>query len=328
MKEFIVDRQSSGKKLFRFIRDVMPGLTNTEIFKLLRKEVIKLNGNKPDSGHILKEGDRIDVFLKNEHFEKKGKSPDGKFHSVKSAVDVIYEDGDVLVVNKEAGLLVHPDKKEFKNVLSEMVKSYLYKKGEYKTEGYFSPSPCHRIDANTSGIVVFAKNHASLKRITEAFRQRTAMKIYLGLIFGKLTGNLFLSSFIDASENRENKVKVTEFKKLNMIPEKEAFIEANKTLSATVIKPLKTAANCTLAEIQIWTGKKHQIRAHLKECGNPLLGDNKYSVPASLSFSQMFGIKNYFLHSYKIKISGFQEWIAPIPVDYKKTVFEIMKVDM
>ena len=80
MKEFIVDKLSSGKKLFRFIQDVMPGLTNTEIFKMLRKEVIKLNGMKPDQRISVKEGDRIIIFLKNEHFEKKGKTVDLKFH--------------------------------------------------------------------------------------------------------------------------------------------------------------------------------------------------------------------------------------------------------
>jgi 23S rRNA pseudouridine955/2504/2580 synthase len=328
VKEFVVDSRNSGKKVFKFIQDAIPGLGNTEIFKLIRKEIIKINGKKEDSGYVLKEGDRIKVFMKDEHFDGKGKRSDDKFRSVRSSIDVVFEDRDVLVVNKEAGLLVHPDRKEYKNVLSEMVKSYLYKKGEYKSGSYFSPSPCHRIDSNTSGLVVFAKNHESLKRITGEFRRRSTRKIYLGLIFGKLTGSLFLSSYIDASENRENKVAVSEFKKLNMIPDKDGFIAENSELSATLVNPVRSIANCTLAEIEIWTGKKHQIRVHLKECGNPLLGDNKYFLPASMSLSQMFGIKNYFLHCHKITIGGYPEWTADIPANFKNAVFEIMKFEI
>jgi 23S rRNA pseudouridine955/2504/2580 synthase len=306
----------------------MPGMTNTEIFKLIRKEIIKVNNKKTDSNYILKENDKVSFFLADVHFENKGRRIQDKFQSVSSKIDVIFENDDVIVVNKPAGLLIHPDKKEFKNVLSEMIKSYLYKKGEYKPNNYFSPSPCHRLDSNTSGLVVFAKNQQSLHNITGEFRERESIKTYLALFFGKISGNTLLTSFIDASENKENKVKVENFKIFTMIPEKKDFLEENKTLSATLIKPLKWSGTSTLAEIDLWTGKKHQIRCHLQANSTPLLGDNKYFTAQALSMSQMYGIKNYFLHCYKLKLEGYNEWIAPVPLDFKKIVLETMKIEI
>jgi 23S rRNA pseudouridine955/2504/2580 synthase len=328
MKQFTIDKNNEGKKVFKFVQDVMPGLKNTEIFKLIRKEIVKINGRKTDSNYLLKENDSVRLFLADNHFQIKGARLNDKFRSVNSKIDVVFEDGDVLVVNKPAGLLIHPDKKEFKEALSEMVKAYLYKKGEYKPNNFFSPSPCHRLDSNTSGLVVFAKNQNSLKDITRQFRERETVKIYLALFFGRITTKTLLTSYIDASENKENMVKVEDFQHHNVIPVKSEFLEKNSTLSATMINPIKWTGNCTLAEIDLWTGKKHQIRVHLRSNGTPLLGDNKYFTTPSMSLSQMFDIKNYFLHCYKLKLEGFDEWIAPVPEDFKKIVMEMIKVEI
>jgi 23S rRNA pseudouridine955/2504/2580 synthase len=328
MRQFIIDKYNSGKKTFRFIQSILPGLTNTEIFKLLRKDVIKVNDKNTDSNYELKENDKVYIYLADFHFEKKGKGINNKFHSVDSNIDVVFEDQDVLVVNKPAGLLIHPDKKEFKTALSEMVKAYLYRKGEYNPESYFSPSPCHRLDSNTSGLVVFAKNQKSLRNITEQFRERSTSKIYLGIFYGKIANKVLFTSYIDAEENKENKVTVSDFKTFMVIPAREEFLEKNRTLSATLINPIKWTGNCTYSEIELWTGKKHQIRAHLQSSGNPLLGDNKYSTNPAMSLSQMFNIKKYFLHGYKLKLLHYDEWKAPLSADFTKILSEIFKTPL
>jgi len=325
MKKIFIDKFNANKKLFKFVQDVLPGMHNTEIFKLIRKEVIKVNDKSSDANHLLKEGELVFFYLADFHFEKKGKKNDDKFRSVNINLDVIFEDNDIIVVNKPVGLLVHPDNKEFKNSLTEMVKAYLYKKGEYDPKNFFTPSPSHRLDTNTSGIVVIPKNQQALKKVNEQFRYRTTKKIYLGLLFGKIGNKILITSDIDASENRENKVKIENTKILNIIPDKEEFLEKNRELSCTLINPIKQSGSATLAEIELWTGKKHQIRAQLNSINHSLLGDQKYFTPASMSFSQMFGIKSYFLHSYKLKIENYNEFTAPIPIEFKNAVLDIFK---
>ena len=128
MKKIVIDKFNANKKLFRFVQDVLPGMHNTEIFKIIRKEIIKVNDKPADANHILKEGELVFLYLADFHFEKKGKKSDNKFQSVNKNLDIIFEDKELLVVNKPVGLLVHPDNREYKNCLTEMVKAYLYKK--------------------------------------------------------------------------------------------------------------------------------------------------------------------------------------------------------
>ena len=194
MKKIFVDRQNANKKVFNFVQDVLPGMYNGEIFKLIRKEVIKVNDKPTNSDYLLKDGDCVHFYLADFHFEKKGKKNDTKFQSVKINFSVIFEDKDILIINKPVGLLTHPDNREFKNSLTEMVKAYLYKKGEYDPKSYFTPSPSHRLDTNTSGIVVIAKNQDALKKINSEFRERTTKKIYLGLFYGRLSDNILITS--------------------------------------------------------------------------------------------------------------------------------------
>lgn len=325
MKKFIVDKFNANKKVFKFIQDVLPGMHNTEVFKLIRKEIIKVNDKPSDPNYILKEGEVVYFYLADFHFEKKGKRIDNKFQSVKTNLNIIFEDKDILVINKPVGLIVHPDNKEYKNCLIEMVKAYLYRKGEYDPKNFFTPSPSHRLDTNTSGVVIIPKNQITLKKINEQFRYRTTKKIYLGLIYGKITNRILITSNIDASENRENKVKVSDSKILNVIPDKEEFLEKNREVSCTLVTPVKSNGSATLAEIELWTGKKHQIRAQLNSINHPLLGDQKYFTTASFSLSQMFNIKSYFLHSYKLKIDNYDEFTASIPDIFKDIVLDIFK---
>ncbi len=325
MKEFIIDEYNEGKNLFRFIKGVLPDLKNRDIFKLIRKGVIKVNDKKEDFNKKLSKNDKVKIFMDQKRFNEKKSF---KFNSIKTDFEIIFEDKNILVINKKMGTLVHPDKKNFKNTLTEMVKAYLYKKGEYKPNRYFDPSPCHRLDTNTSGIIVFAKNHNALKKINNLFKNRETLKLYRTIVYGKIINPILITSMIDTSENKENMVKVFDLKVYNIIPDKDKFLQENKFISATKVIPIKYDSQYSLVDIELWTGKKHQIRAHLSAAEHPLLGDNKYFTKAGLSLSQVAGIKNYFLHAYKLLLKDYGEWNAKFPKDFQQKAKELFNIDL
>lgn len=322
MQHFIIDNKNQGQTLFRYIKKVLPGLKNNDIFKLIRKKVITVNDQKKNPKYILNNKDLINIYLKDEHLKQKGKKH--KFKAIKNNLDIIYEDNDILVINKPSGILTHPDKNEYKNTIYEQVRSYLFKKGAYNPEDSFTPTPCHRLDRNTTGIIIIAKNHSSLQSITRELRERRAIKKYIALVYGEIKKKMLISSIIDDSGN---KIIIKNLKIFNEIPDKKNFFIENSNLAATFINPEKTSSQFTLVNIELWTGKKHQIRGHLCEIGHPLLGDKKYFNIKSKIFSDKYKIKRYFLHSYKLKINDYKEWHAEIPGDFKKKINELFKED-
>lgn len=321
MKLFTIDRQSAGRKLFRYIKVVLPEAKNGEIFKMLRKKVITVNGKKADGDYLLEEGDELKFFLKDENFKA---PPKNKFRAVKVKIDTVYEDDNLLVVNKAPGMVVHAGSGDYKESLIEGVKAYLYRKGEYEPTSHFNPSLCNRLDRNTSGLVVAAKNHQTLKDITAGFRERRTVKRYLAVVSGSFRQKALLTSLIDDSPNNENKVTVSGLEVRGDIPEKEQFCKENPQLSATLVTPLKHGKDNSLVEVELWTGKKHQIRAQLRAAGFPLIGDRKYFTTRSNS-SENRKLPRYFLHAWKLKLEGYDWWEAAVPSDMRqivKTLFD------
>ena len=323
MKEIIINDVNKDKKLFRFIQTALPQMKNTEIFRIIRKGVIKVNDKPVNQDYILKSGDIVKIFISDNDYNRNKPTLNDKYKSINTKFNIIFEDKEILVINKDSGVIVHPDKNNFKNTLSESVKAYLYKKREYNPANYFTPSPCHRLDTNTSGIIVFAKTQPSLKKITGLFRERDGEKKYLTIILGKLTKPILITSKIDTRENRENKVIVSDLKVLNIIPNKEDFVKNNNFLSATLVKPIKSNSQCSLVEIDLWTGKKHQIRAHMLSAGHAILGERKYYSSQSLSLSQLLNFNNYFLHCSALKIGDYDQFTADIPNEFQKKINEI-----
>ncbi len=320
MREFIIDGKSKGRKLFSFIRNILPGLKNSEIFKLIRDKTIAVNDKKTGPDYIVNINDRINVYLKEEHFDQKGKKD--KFRSVNFKLDIIFEDNEILAINKPAGVLTHPDRDDYKNNLFEYVRSYLYKKGKYDPSDSFTPAPCHRLDKNTSGLLIFAKTHEALKSVTKEFRERSTVKIYLAIVFGKIDRDILIISDIFDDAKQDNMVKTGNLKILDKIPDKEEFFK-NSGLSATLIKPLKFNDNASLVTAELWTGKKHQIRAHLASIGRPLIGDMKYFSMKSKKAGESLNFDKYYLHSYKIKLNNYKEMTAEIPEDFQSQIKNI-----
>lgn len=311
MKLFTIDKQSAGRRLFRYIKLVLPDAKNGEIFKMLRKKVITVNGKKADGDYLLQEGDELKLFLRDENFKAPQKN---KFKAVKIKLDIVYEDANLLVVNKPPGMIVHAGSGDYKESLIEGIKAYLYRKDEYDPASHFSPALCNRLDRNTSGLVVAAKNHQSLKDITARFRERRTIKRYLAVVSGCFRQKALLTSIIDDSPNSENKVTVSGLKSIKEIPEKERFCKEHPHISATLVNPLKVGKANSLVEVELWTGKKHQIRAQLKAAGFPLVGDRKYFTAPSSS-QENRKLPRYFLHARQLKLEGYELWEAALPAD-------------
>ncbi len=325
MRHLTVTNADNGKKIFNYIRTVLPGMSNTEIFMFFRKKIITVNDLRVDRDYKLCEQDRITIYLKDEHFKSKGndnsKNRD-KYRGVSPKIAVIYEDDNIVVVNKSAGVLVHPDEGNYKDTLQQRVCAYLYHKKEYDptSEGY-TPSPCHRLDRNTTGVIVFAKNFLALKNITSQIRERTTEKIYVALISGVIDKPVLVSSRIDAQGQT---VVVSDLKVTSEnITDKKSMLDMNPDLSFTLITPVKSVNETTFVTVDLWTGRKHQIRAHLKALGHSILGDMRYASKRSGFLSEKYAVQSIMLHAYKISFVDYPPFIAPMPEDFNKLSKEL-----
>lgn len=301
MREYTIDDKKSGIKCFSFLKkQVGDNVKNSDLFKIIRKGVIRVNGKKVESSTVLQNGDIVTLYMAEEYFNKKKNASFPIYH-----LDIVYEDSDILVINKERSVLVHSDGIEYRKNLVEYVKGYLYRKNEYSTESLFTPTFCNRLDFNTSGIVIAAKNHQALQRVTAAFRDRQIDKKYYALVFGKVDNAFLITSKMEERLDQKNKMKCIGTQILYEIPEKELFLNENKGLCATKVEPLLSNVQGSLVSISLWTGKKHQIRAQMNSVGFPLLGDLKYFSHDSFQYSQAVGFNGYFLHSCFLGLPGF-----------------------
>ncbi len=212
------------------------------------------------------------------------------FLSASKKLDIVYEDENLLLLDKKVGLLSHPDETEYNDTLITRVKRYLYEKGDYdpKDEHSFAPALVNRIDRNTGGIVIAAKNAESLRILNQKLKERELEKYYLCVIHGTLKKkNGILTGWLIKDENK-NKVKVFERQMPNSkeIRTKYSVISEQDSLS--------------LVEVELLTGRTHQIRAHFASIGHPLLGDGKYGTNA---MNKALGYKKQFLYSYKLKFA-------------------------
>ena len=290
MRKITAGRNDAGQRIDRFLMKAFPALSMGNICKLIRKKDIKVGGKRTEAAYKLCEGDEITIYAPDELLAEKPR--DTGNDRICGAVRVIYEDENILLADKEPGLLVHEDDGGHTgdtDTLIGRIKHYLREKGEYDPDNElsFAPALCNRIDRNTGGIVIAAKNAESLRILNQKVRDRELVKLYLCAVVGvpdkkedTLTGYLY-------KDAKANRVVITDKK-----------TPQNRT-AVTKYSVLQTNSDGdSLLEVDLVTGRTHQIRAHMASIGHPLLGDGKYG---SNRINKQRGCKYQALYSYKLR---------------------------
>lgn len=285
MKSFTVGKNDAGRRLDKFIRQAMPTLPTSLMYRYIRTKHIKVNRKKAEISTKLCEGDIVEAYIPDEFFVEA--KPKYEFLSAPTALDVVYEDENILLVDKKQGVLVHPDDKEYRDTLIGRIQHYLYDKGEFnpEAENGFAPSLANRIDRGTGGIVVAAKNAESLRILCDKIKEREIDKQYLAVIHGTpAKKEATLEGFLEKNESK-NKVYL------------KATREGDALSIKTRYRVLAVKNNLSLVEVDLLTGRTHQIRAHMASIGHPLLGDGKYG---KLAADKKLGFTRQALYSYKL----------------------------
>ncbi len=290
MKQLLVNKNDSGKRLDKFINKIFPNLPESLIYKYVRKKRIKVNNKKFLCSQRVNQGDIVQLYVNDELLIPNKFEDD--FKNAPTNLDIIYEDENILLVNKKPGLIVHPDENYQTDCLINRIKNYLFKKCEYipETENSFSPALVNRIDRNTSGIVIAAKNAVALRILNEKMKNREIEKSYICIVCGNISGqNKILKAYLDKNHS-QNKVYVKNSKNPK---------DQSKTI-LTEYSVISTGKNFSLLKVKLLTGRTHQIRAHMAAINHPLLGDGKYG---SNSINKKYGYKYQALCSCNLKFN-------------------------
>lgn len=283
MKEFIINENDAGQRLDKFLQKAVRLLPQSLMYKYLRLKRIKVNGRKSEISCRLQLGDRVALYIGDEFFEESRPS----FFAAPAEVRVVYEDGNLLLCDKPQGLLVHEDDGGAADTLINRVKHYLYNKGEYDpaAEASFAPALCNRIDRNTGGIVVVAKTAAALRLLDECIRERQLRKYYLCLVKGCPRPKKGVLTHYHMKDERQNRALV---------------FDAPRPGARTMVTGYRVVASngrYSLVEIDLKTGRTHQIRAHMAYIGCPLVGDGKYGKNRA---DKAKGFDGQALYAYKL----------------------------
>lgn len=282
MKEFVIQRNDSNQRVDKFLGKAVKGLPKSLMYKYIRLKRIKVNGKRCEISTILQEGDLLSLYINDEFFSSL-KDPVTSFLQAPTALQIVYEDENILLIDKPPGLVVHEDNRQLADSLINRIKHYLYKKGEYcpDSELSFAPALCNRIDRNTGGIVVAAKNAESLRIINEKIQQREIQKYYLCLTEGMIVPQSAELHYYLQKDESTNKVSVS-----------ERHLDGYKEI-VTLYRVISSDGKHSLAEVELKTGRTHQIRAQMAYIGFPLVGDVKYGAKEKSKY--------HALYSYKVK---------------------------
>ena len=286
MRELKIGKNDAGQRLDKFLSKAVRGMPMSMMYKSIRTKKIKVNRKRAEQGMILCEGDTVQLFVREEFFDSPS-TDDSALSRIEPKLNIVYEDENIMLLNKRPGVLVHEDTAGNENTLIMHVKAYLLQKGEYDPddEQSFAPSLCNRIDRNTGGIVIAAKNAAALREMNEHIKQGNIGKFYMCAVHGRLdkrsatlTGWLF-------KDSKTNKVYVTDEKQ-----------KGSKEI-ITKYRVVAEKKDTSLLEINLITGRTHQIRAHMSHIGHPLLGDGKYGINRD---DKAIGYKYQALYAYRL----------------------------
>lgn len=318
--KIIIGSNEKGQRVDKFTRKWLQDVPLSALYKAFRKGDIRVNGKKVKEQYFLEEGDIVETSK----YVKSSPKKEINFQKIENVhLKITFEDENILLVEKWPGVLVHADKKDGDPTLTDYVLSYLYDKGDYlpEKEVTFTPAPCNRLDRNTSGIVIFGKSYEGLKALNEMVRDRKVKKYYMALVTGKIKDGRY-DAFISKEES-QNISKV--------------FDEGGKDRKkiSMEVKTLQTVGSYSLLDLELITGRSHQLRAHLSHLGNPIVGDSKYGDKKLNSFyANKYGVKYQFLYAYKLVFKNCPEYLAymenktiaeSLPPVLKKIKNDVMK---
>ena len=354
MQVIRVTKQEEGQRLDRYLGKYLSQAPMSFFYKMLRKKNITLNGKKAAGKEKLQEGDEITFFLSDDTIQKfrgvenigqradnrtassgqptvkkqKDTSPERKKQkdTVTSGqqitLDVVYEDEEILVINKPVGMLSQKAGKEDISLV-EYVTDYLMTREE-QNNTTFRPGICNRLDRNTTGLIVAGKTIKSLQYMNRLFRERALQKYYLCLVKGRVAESAYIDGYLKKDE-KHNRVTVTRQEQ----PGAVRIVTAYEPLSVAGWK----GEEYTLLKVHLITGKSHQIRAHLKSIGHPIVGDTKYGEKSLYHlFKKEFGVRYQLLHAWKLcldaadylpeKYHG-KVFTAPLPECFYRVIQEL-----
>ena len=264
MKSFTIGPNDAGQRADRFITKAVPSLPKTLMYKYLRLKRIKCNGKRCEISTRLSQGDVIEMYISDEFFLTS--QDDYAFLAAPTSLSILYEDENILLADKPAGLVVHEDDTGTADTLINRIQHYLYEKGEYRPqeETSFAPALCNRIDRNTEGIVIAAKTAPALRILNQKVKDRELKKYYLCIVHGHLDRPAATLRAYLRKDSTANQVEVS-----------DTPLPGGRTI-LTKYRVLREKDGLSLVEVDLITGRTHQIRAHFAHIGHPLLGDGKY----------------------------------------------------
>lgn len=275
MREFVINENDAGQRVDKFIRKSCPNMPQSLMYRLIRQKKIKVNRKRCEPKQILQEKDIVLMFISDDFFVDKTFD----FKDVKDLTNIVYEDENLLIIDKKPGVIVHSSEHDKKDTLIERVLKYLIQSGQYdpQKESSFIPAFANRLDKNTGGLIIACKRASSLRDVNEMIRLHHLEKHYVCIIEGMLEDKRYEHYY--KKDEKQNKAFIYDYPKEKSV----------KVLLET--KTLAQGKRYSLVDVNLITGKSHQIRAQLAHLKHPLIGDVKYGGKKIMQYQALYAYK-------------------------------------